>query len=242
MRHSASIMGGGWLIAACVFGTPLASAQEGGEARALSGLAFLSLTQPEPASQGSALDGVTQTGNPDHLKVLGFMKPPPQVFAQQGTTWLTFGAGTSSDFDELSDMNITAAWSRFVAPGWEVMVEVAVREFDMPGEDQWALNPAIIFRHHWLLGDETDGHASDWTLYLDIGIGVMLSPDDIPQDGTSFNFTPRLGVGTTFRISEDWRMVLGARWSHISNGRIFGDDDNPSSDGIMAHLGFTTSF
>lgn len=166
--------------------------------------------------------------------------PTPQTSADFGTfntTWWTFGAGTSTDFDELSDINVTIAWSKFVDEDVELMLELAVRDFDMPGDDQIGINPMLVFRKHWKLGED-----HTWTAFADVGIGVMITADDVPQDGTSINFTPRLGGGLTYAINEDWRVVAGLRWSHISNGRIFGDDDNPASDGVMFGVGLTTSF
>lgn len=161
----------------------------------------------------------------------------PAKWGQADTAWLTLGAGTSTDWDELSDINVTAAYSYFVDQDVEFMVELAIREFDMPGEDQIGFNPMMVFRRHFALDDDRD-----WTWYIDIGIGVMLSADDIPQDGTSFNFTPRAGTGLTYQVSDDWRLIAGLRWSHVSNARIFGDDDNPSSDGVMFSIGLSTSW
>lgn len=158
-------------------------------------------------------------------------------FGTYNKTWWTFGAGTSTDFDELSDVNVTIAWSKFVDEDVELMVELALREFDMPGDDQIGINPMLVFRKHWKLGED-----HTWTAFADVGIGIMISPDDVPQDGTSFNFTPRAGGGLTYAINEDWRVIAGLRWSHISNGRIFGDDDNPASDGVMFSVGLITSF
>ncbi len=158
-------------------------------------------------------------------------------FGKYNTMWWTFGAGGSTDFDELSDINITVAWSKFVDHDVEMMVEVALREFDMPGNDQIGINPMLVLRQHWDLGE-----THTWTMFVDAGIGFMISADDVPEDGTSFNFTPRAGFGVTYAVSEEWRVVAGLRWSHISNGRMFGDDDNPSSDGVMFSVGLTTSF
>jgi hypothetical protein len=159
------------------------------------------------------------------------------AYTQADTSWWTFGAGTSSDFDELSDINATAAYSYFVDDGIEVSAELALREFDQPGDDVWGVNPAIIFRWHFYRSED-----NDLTAFADVGIGAMISDDDVPQNGTSLNFTPRAGLGITKAISDQWRFQIGARWSHVSNGRIFGSDDNPASDGIMLFVGFTTTF
>jgi len=164
-------------------------------------------------------------------------KQTQSQYTNADTGWWTFGVGASSDFDAISDINVMANYEYFVTEDVSVIGEVAIRDFDIPGDDVQAINPAIVFRWHFWSSDD-----NDWTVFGDIGIGIMLSTDDVPQDGTSVNFTPRVGVGVTKAISDSWRLQAGVRWSHISNGRIFGDDDNPSSDGAMAYIGFTTSF
>lgn len=164
-------------------------------------------------------------------------RPDQSQYTNADTTWWTFGAGASTDFDELSDINATASFEYFVDCRVSVVAELAVRDFDMPGDDVQGINPAIVFRWHFWTSDN-----NDWTAFVDMGIGILLTTDDVPQDGTSINFTPRAGFGITKAISDSWRIQAGARWSHISNGRIFGDDDNPASDGIMLFVGFTTNF
>jgi hypothetical protein len=158
-------------------------------------------------------------------------------YLEANTQWWTFGVGASMDFDELSDMNATFAWTNFIEERVEFTLELAIREFDQPGDDAWGVNPAMVFRWHWWESPDRT-----WTSYIDIGIGVMLSSDDVPSDGTSINFTPRGGFGLTRALTDDWRLQAGFRWSHISNARILGSDDNPSSDGIMLYFGLITRF
>jgi hypothetical protein len=159
------------------------------------------------------------------------------AYTNADTSWWTFGLGASQGNGTISDGNITAAYSYFVTDGVEVSGELGLRAINQPGDNVYGINPAIIFRWHFWRSEN-----NDWTAFADIGIGAMLTDDDVPQDGTSINFTPRAGVGLTKALGDDWRVQVGARWSHISNGRIFGNDDNPASDGIMLFIGFTTSF
>ncbi|MFN9991847.1 MAG: acyloxyacyl hydrolase, partial [Phycisphaerales bacterium] len=81
------------------------------------------------------------------------------------------------------------------------------------------------------------------TVYADLGIGVLFTTDDVPSDGTSFNFTPRAGAGITHRLGDSAnRFELGVRWAHISNARTSGDGDNPSRDSIMLYGGVIFPF
>jgi hypothetical protein len=70
-----------------------------------------------------------------------------------------------------------------------------------------------------------------------------VSTDDVPNDGTSFNFTPRLGVGFTRQLTDSGiRLEGGLRWAHISNARITGDADNPARDSAMLYVGLIFPF
>lgn len=167
------------------------------------------------------------------------LAPPEDAAAEQrdeylmkGSDFFTAGGGTSADFDQLAEVNATIGYTYFVADDVEVSGEFAIRYFYQDGEDAVGFNPSVIFRWHWWKTEDRR-----WTAFADVGIGMMATTSDVPEDGTSFNFTPRIGGGVTREWSENMRLLLGLRWSHISNARIFGEDDNPASDGPMVYFG-----
>lgn len=162
---------------------------------------------------------------------------PAQRYLDAGTSWWTFGFGGSAANNSVRDANATVAYTYFVDDRVEFTLELGVRAIVQDGDDAVGFNPAMVFRYHFWESEDRD-----WTAFADIGIGIMGSTSDVPEDGTSLNFTPRAGVGFTRRLSDDWRLQVGVRWSHISNGRIFGNDDNPASDGVAVGIGFITSF
>jgi hypothetical protein len=80
--------------------------------------------------------------------------------------------------------------------------------------------------------------AGKWTLYLDGGAGLQRATQRFPD--THFNFRPQLGVGATFRLTEQVRLMGGARYLHISNaGR---SDPNSGYDGAMGYVGLMINF
>jgi hypothetical protein len=178
------------------------------------------------------------------------VSPSPQAAADVGrsgssvgryldadTSWWTFGGGGSVGNNDVRDVNATVAYTYFIDDRVELTFEFALRGFFLDDDDAVGFNPNMIFRYHFWASEDRD-----WTAFADIGIGVMGTTSDVPEGGTSFNFTPRLGVGVTRRIDDDWRLQVGVRWSHISNGRIYGNDDNPASDGVAIGIGLITSF
>lgn len=159
------------------------------------------------------------------------------VFGAKGQEWWTVGLGYANDLSESSDFNLRGAYSNFLADRVEFSLELNLWYFDQPGDNAWGINPAFLFRWHFYQHER-------WTIFADVGIGLLFTSDDVPTDGTSFNFTPRAGAGFTYQLRDDapTRLQAGLRWHHISNARIIGDTDNPSRDGVMVYAGLMFPF
>lgn len=181
--------------------------------------------QPEPPAKGEEpkIEARTEPGHPK--------------FGTPQSVWVTAGGGLAYDFKDSTDYNIRVAYSVFLVQDVEFSAELNGWYFNQPGDDQLGINPAIVFRWHFV-------NTGPWTVYTDLGIGILGSTGDVPGGGTSFNFTPRVGVGFTREISEDSgaRLQMGLRWHHISNGRIAGDERNPSRDAPMLYAGIQVPF
>lgn len=161
----------------------------------------------------------------------------PPKFAQAGSDWWTVGAGAAVGRRTHVDANVYGAWSHFVADDVEVAAELGVWYYAQEGDDAAGINPNIVFRWHFV-------HEDDFTIFTDIGIGVLAATDNVPSGGTSFDFTPRAGVGFTYALNDagNVRLVGGLRWAHVSNARIHGDDNNPGLDSVMLYSGVQFPF
>ncbi|MBL0922491.1 MAG: acyloxyacyl hydrolase [Phycisphaerales bacterium] len=161
------------------------------------------------------------------------------VYGKPGPWWGQIGGGYARELDDgqaADDANLTFSFSTFLVDNFEFLTEIAGWYFTQPGDDAMGLNVSLLFRWHFLNFDT-------WTVFVDGGAGVLVSTDLVPDTGTGFNFTPRAGVGGTIRLGESAnRLVLGARWNHISNARIKGEDRNPSRDGIMGYIAIQFPF
>ncbi len=160
----------------------------------------------------------------------------PKEFGEKGTQWWTVGGGLASNFVDATDFSIRAAWSQFIVKDVEFSLELNAWYFDQPGDNAVGINPAFVFRWHFV---KLEG----WTAYADVGIGPLFTSDVVPEGGTSFDFMPRVGVGIT-RVIDDAgdRLQVGVRWHHISNARIAGDAHNPARDGMMVYVGVMFPF
>lgn len=155
-------------------------------------------------------------------------------FGRAGSWWWSVGPGVAADFGDAVDTNVHGLLSTFLADDLEFGVEVAGWYFNQDGPDTGGLSGSMILRWHFA-GDED----RSWTLFGDVGIGLLGAFDDVPDGGTSLNFLPRLGFGYTRAIGDDPggpRLTLGARWHHISNARIEGEERNPARDGLMGYF------
>ena len=105
--------------------------------------------------------------------------------------------------------------------------------YDQVGENAWGIGLNLLFRWHFLTGEK-------WSIYVDGGCGILGTTNDVPFNGSSFNFTPQAGAGFTYEICEGTRLMTGARWYHISNARTY--SENPGLDAMQLYGGVTFSF
>lgn len=166
--------------------------------------------------------------------------PPPAAsvpFGRLGSNWWTVGGGVASDFRDTLDSNVLrVAFGRFLADDVEVSLEFNAWQFRHEGDDAAGFNPAVVVRWHCL-------NRQTWTLFADLGLGVLLASDPVPDGGTRFNFMPRAGVGFTRELSPGGvRLQVGVRWHHVSNARIVGDARNPARDLPMLYAGLMVPF
>jgi hypothetical protein len=163
--------------------------------------------------------------------------PAHPAFGDAHSRWWTAGVGVANNLQDATDLNVRGAYSYFLVKDVEFSAELNAWYFHQEGPDAVGINPAMVFRWHFY----DDGK---WTLFGDMGIGLLAATDEVPKGGTAFDFTPRLGGGFTREIDPDTgtRLQVGLRWHHISNARISGASNNPSRDGIMLYGGLQFPF
>ena len=121
-----------------------------------------------------------------------------------------------------------AGLSKFFINGHSVNLELNTIYFDQPGNNAVGINLALLGRWHIV-------RQRNWSFFIGGGAGVMNTTSDVPEEGASFNFTPQAGVGTTFALKNNRRLLVGLNWHHISHADLFGA--NPGRDSIMGYIG-----
>lgn len=68
--------------------------------------------------------------------------------------------------------------------------------------------------------------------------GVTYGARSIPEEGSNFNFTQDTGLGVELPLTDDISWISGYRLKHLSNGRLF-NDDNPSQNDHFVYTGLS---
>lgn len=203
---------------------------------AVAALAFLSASVQ--AQEATNLDTAPAAINVQPQEPATSDPPPPAraAYGSEGSQWLWAGYGIADNFQDSTDQYAYFTWSTFLAQDIELGLEAGAWYFNQPGDNEGGLSGSLLFRWHFV-------HAETWTAYVMAGIGMLGATGNVPDDGTSFDLLPRVGVGVTKQLTDDGlRLDVGVRWHHISNARIYGDDDNPSRDGAMLYVGLIFPF
>lgn len=159
-------------------------------------------------------------------------------YALEGVRSIRLTGSIADDLSNTTTASGTLGVSWFLYDSFEVGVEVGAWNFNHPGDNAGALSISGMARWHFLVDDERD-----WTLFLDGGMGLLYADPSVPSDGSQFNFLPRLGAGATYRLTHGGaRLEAGIAWQHVSNARIFGDQDNPGLDSARLFVGLIFPF
>ncbi|GIW74261.1 MAG: hypothetical protein KatS3mg103_0783 [Phycisphaerales bacterium] len=161
--------------------------------------------------------------------------PAPLRYGQADYASVIVAASTAFDGQAL-DQGLTVGYNRFLVDRLEWLLEAGLWSLaDDGNQAAFGLSAGLGFRWHFVMEDR-------WSAFADVGIALLASSDHVPPGGTQLNFMPRAGVGLTYRLDADVRLIGGLRWHHISNARTRGDDRNPSRDAPLLYLGLVARF
>jgi opacity protein-like surface antigen len=68
--------------------------------------------------------------------------------------------------------------------------------------------------------------------YVEVGLGFIYTTQHVHEQGSQFNFTTQLGIGTKFFLSDHYALTAGYRFRHMSNA----GSDSPNR-GVDFHFG-----
>ena len=173
--------------------------------------------QPEQKAEGTALT----------------VSPP--AWGREGHwRWgLVGGYGKDVKHSENTLVDFGVEFEYFVAEHLSVDFGFLGVDFDQTGSNTTGFNFTLQLRWHCIAKE-------NWSFFLEGGAGLLRTSDNVPSDGSKFNFTPQAGVGLSFDIGNNARWMLGAKWHHISNANTY--SSNPGRDSIMYWTGISFPF
>lgn len=156
----------------------------------------------------------------------------PRSHFARGTWTVQTYAGYLNDLgaEDTEGGFVAAGASYYFFDGFSVGVEVNGYGISQPGDEAAAAAAGVVLRHHLLHFDET-------SFFFDAAFAPFEATARVPEGGTRFSFVTQCGVGITHPLPGGPHLLLGARFIHISNANIEGDDRNPSVNGVSAYAG-----
>jgi len=205
----------------------LSSVQEPEEPR--SGVSSGPLERVEPArSPAQRLDSAVEAPVDAAGPACG------RPYASEGSTAWWFEGSLATNFDEGTALMGGVGVEWYPVNGFAIglrgdAIGVSLKDTDRT----FGVGATILLRWHVLNRDR-------WSLYFDGGCGVAWFTDPVPAGAAQLDFTPELGIGCSFEIRENVRLLTGLRWFHVSNGQTA--RRNPGVDMLSAYLGVTMPF
>jgi len=178
---------------------------------------------------------------PDDLESLDDQPTTTPAFgAADSWRWGIYGAAAADIAEDGEQYGVLWFASWFPVENVSLNFEFGGWFFDEPFDakgDTGGANANLLLRWHFLAEDR-------WSIYVDGGAGLLVAGEEVPRGGTNFNFTPQAGIGGTIALDDAGRtrLMVGARWHHVSNARIKGAEANPGRDSVLGYVGVTIPF
>ncbi len=203
----------------------------------LSGLAGADSLRLQPSNEVDLALGAAQADTAGETSAPAPMNATP-AWGTKNSWTLNFTAGYADDFDNTGIVPVTFGFSWFPIDDFSIDVQAEAAWVSQPGDDAVGAGLAMLLRWHFLHFGEKGGLQG--TLYADVGIGFLVFNDPVPANASDFVFTPRAGVGASWVITDQTRLLTGVRWFHISNAQTA--QENPGLNALQLYAGLSFSF
>ena len=149
---------------------------------------------------------------------------------QATASYVNGDAGFFGDTVEAGSLNLGVGY--YFKDDWGIYGELVGDHWDQRNADLdvAGVGVNVLLRWHFL-------NRESWTMFIDGGGGLARFEDEFPAGGTHANFTARVGLGATYRLSDNLHLIGALRYFHLSNAARRGQDENPSIDGVEASVG-----
>ena len=159
--------------------------------------------------------------------------PSTAVWGEKGCVAFNASLGYADDFEEIGIVPASLGISWFPIKNFSIDVQLEGAHVHQPGDDALGGGAGMMLRWHFL-------DFETWTIYGDLGVGFLVMDNPVPQEAADFVFTPRAGIGASFALTDQTRLMVGARWYHISNAET--SFENPGINALQGYVGVSFAF
>lgn len=152
-------------------------------------------------------------------------------FGSQNSLRLAFEGDWIYNWDQANQAQGRVGLQWFVFDNVELAMYGTLNYIAQPGPNAFGGGFDLQLRWHFL-AQET------WTVFAEIGGGILGTTEPVPSNGSEFNFTPNIGFGATFALDESTRLYVGARWFHISNASLYANNPGRENSSVWIGLSF----
>ncbi|MCX6908630.1 MAG: acyloxyacyl hydrolase [Verrucomicrobia bacterium] len=92
---------------------------------------------------------------------------------------------------------------------------------------------ALNYKHNFITGTR-------FVPFVELGLGLSMNQWHIYECQSDFEFITQIGAGCQYFFTDDWALIVQARWHHMSNAGM--TSPNPGLNDIMSTAGLTHFF
>lgn len=123
----------------------------------------------------------------------------------------------------------------YVFDNLAIMLDVSGYGFNQGDENGSAVGATLGLRHHLFKVKQA-------SIFVDVSGGVIETSRAVPHRGTHFNNTFEVGPGIAFPLRDNFYLIGGVRYFHLSNAESHGSNRNPSVNAVQGVFGVAWRF
>lgn len=174
-----------------------------------------------------ALGLLLEESSEEAIDAVDVAAPPARpTFGDQGDRRWSIGGLAATDFQDERILAIRGGFEWFPIDAFSLGGDVDLGWVGQDaGDDALLVGLSAMLRWHFL-------RRADWSVYAELGIGLVYATSPVPPDGSRLDFTPQAGIGCSVALGDQARLMLGIGWYHLSNART--TDTNFGIDALAA--------
>ena len=135
------------------------------------------------------------------------------AYGDQGDRRWSIGGMAATDFQNERVLSLRGGLEWFPIDAFSLGLDADLGWVGQDtGDDAGFLGASVMLRWHFLRN-------ASWSIYADLGIGLVYATSPVPPDGSRLDFTPQAGIGCSIALDDRTRLLLGIGWYHLSNAR-----------------------